>query len=487
MGVVKRQGIKNTISSYLGIIIGFVSLIIIQPKLLPPEIIGLSRVLFAFSTLVGTLIPLGAANIAIKYFPKFFNPEEKHHGFWGFLLIFPMVGGTITFLFLYFFKDDIIAKYSLQSPLFASYFYLVFPFCIFLGLTSLFNSYLSSIYKSTIPAYLSDIFVRLLYVICIFLFHYNIFNVSEFIFSYVAIYAIQVIALIIYIYIEGHPSYKISWDKVKSENHKEMIQFGLIISIASFASMGLNTIDAVILGSYGLNTLGIYTVVAFIPTIIQTPLNALDRISASKIAFALHENDTTEIRTIYYKSCKYLFVIGCYLTVMINTNIASLLSMIKPEYLVAMPIVPIVSIGYLFNMAGGTNTTLLFYSGKKHESAFLLIGVFIITIVMDIILIPKYGMLGAAYAIMITAIIYTLIKWWIIKTKFNLQPYDISFVRIAFTAIIAYLSQVCLPQTSHPIFDILLKGTIGTIIFTAGILFQKIIILRLKDGKIVID
>jgi gliding motility-associated lipoprotein GldJ len=87
---------------------------------------------------------------------------------------------------------------------------------------------------------------------------------------------------------------------------------------------------------------------------------------------------------------------------------------------------------------------------------------------------------------MITAIIYTLIKWWIIKTKFNLQPYDISFVRIAFTAIIAYLSQVCLPQTSHPIFDILLKGTIGTIIFTAGILFQKIIILRLKDGKIVI-
>ena len=34
MGVIKRQGIKNTITGYLGIVIGFVNLILIQPHFL---------------------------------------------------------------------------------------------------------------------------------------------------------------------------------------------------------------------------------------------------------------------------------------------------------------------------------------------------------------------------------------------------------------------------------------------------------------------
>jgi hypothetical protein len=41
MGIIQKQGIANTIISYLGIAIGFVNIIYIQPQLLSSEEVGL--------------------------------------------------------------------------------------------------------------------------------------------------------------------------------------------------------------------------------------------------------------------------------------------------------------------------------------------------------------------------------------------------------------------------------------------------------------
>jgi hypothetical protein len=40
MGVIKRQGIKNTIAVYIGLAIGFLNLIVIQPYFLSKEELG---------------------------------------------------------------------------------------------------------------------------------------------------------------------------------------------------------------------------------------------------------------------------------------------------------------------------------------------------------------------------------------------------------------------------------------------------------------
>src|SRR5687768_11795784 len=111
MGVVKRQSIKNTISSYFGILIGFVSLLIIQPKFLKPEEIGLVRVLFAFSTLIASFIALGVTSMTIKYFPLFKDEKTGHHGFLGFVLLFPLIGFVVTAFLLLVLKEFIIAQY----------------------------------------------------------------------------------------------------------------------------------------------------------------------------------------------------------------------------------------------------------------------------------------------------------------------------------------------------------------------------------------
>lgn len=475
MGVVKRQGIKNAISSYFGILIGFVSLVIIQPKFLSPEVIGLCRALFAFSTLIATLIPLGSPNIIVKYFPKFFDRDKKHHGFFGFILLYPLVGGLITFLLLMIFKDDIIAKYSENSALFSDYFFWIFPFSVFLGLSSLFSVYLSSIYKSTIYSYFNDVVTRVLYIVLIFLIHFGWLTLPQFIAAYVLIYALQLVVLGAYLYWEDRPTWRFNSQKLKEENYIEMTKFGLMAWMAAFASMGLNTVDAIILGAYGLGNLGIYTVVAFIPTVIQAPQNALDRISTSKIGFALAHNNREELQDIYYKSCRYMFALGGFLTVSINVCIASLLQMVKPEYLAALPIVPIVSIGYLLNMAGGVNTTIAFYSGKKMESGLILVGAFVIMVVLDLLLIPSLGMEGAAISIAVTAAVYGAVKWFFIWKKLGLQPYDFTFVKNAILIAGIWLIVAWIPDFSNPFGNIIFKSGITFFAFVFGIINLNIL------------
>ncbi|MFN0188688.1 MAG: oligosaccharide flippase family protein, partial [Bacteroidia bacterium] len=112
MGVIKRQGIKNTIATYIGFIVGFVNLIVIQPNFLTKEELGLTRVLYSFALLVAMFVPLGIGNATTRFFPRFKNIENRHHGFFGFMLLFPLLGFVLAASVLYAAKDFIMGRYA---------------------------------------------------------------------------------------------------------------------------------------------------------------------------------------------------------------------------------------------------------------------------------------------------------------------------------------------------------------------------------------
>ena len=162
--------------------------------------------------------------------------------------------------------------------------------------------YCSSNYKSTIPTYLNDVVVRLLTIAVVSLYYIKWLNLDQFILSFTLIYAFQLIALVAYIFQFDRPGFKIDWFFFREQKFGKLIRYGLLLWFASVASIGLKYFDAIMIGQYmPLSFVGIYTVAAFIPTIIEAPLNAFDRIASSKIAFAWKDNNRDEIVV-----CKYL-------------------------------------------------------------------------------------------------------------------------------------------------------------------------------------
>ena len=459
MGIIQRQGIKNTLSSYTGILLGFASLIVIQPKLLTTEEIGLARVLFAFSTLIASFIPIGVTNLTIKYFPHFRNDKNGHHGFMGFMLIFPIIGFLIASFFLLYFKEFIIAQYRRESPLILDYFYYIFPFSFFLAFSTIVTTYLISLFKSTVPSYLNDVYVRVAYILLIVVYFFEWITLPQFIGSYIGIYALQLILLIIYLLKEDKPSLIIDWSFFKQQGLKEMISFGLLLSFSSIAALGLKTLDSILIGKFlPLGFVGIYAIASFIPTIIETPLNALDRIVTAKVAHAVVENDMAEVKDVFYKSVKYLSLIGGLLFVGINCNISFLLELVGKDFEQGTMVVWIISVGALINMMGGANTSIIFYSSKYWQGALLLFLLVIITFICNMLLIPRYGINGAAISTAISSLLYTLIKLALIYKKFKFQPYTINTLKTMGIIAICLAFNFVLPTLESPLINILLRS-----------------------------
>lgn len=438
MGSIKKQGITNTIISYVGICIGFLNLIILQPFMLSTEEFGLTRILYSFTLLVGTLFPVGLNFLTIKFFPRFKNKENGHNGYLGLLLLIASIGYLITALLIFAAKNYIFLKYG-NSPLFIEYFYYVFPISFCIGFISIITGYCSALFKTSVPSFLNDIYLRLFTTIIVTLYFSKLISFPIFIFLYASSYAIQLVILLFYLKFLKAFTLEINWAFFKTQNKNEIFKYTILLALASLASIGIRNIDVMLVGSYlNLNAVAVYTLGMTIGTLIEIPINSLGRIADSKISDALQRNDMRMVKEVYHKSVKYLILIGGIIFVLLYANINEAITFLPTKYYDAKWVVIIIAFSAFINMATGVNTSIIYYSSKYVLGTYLLIGMIVISILLNMILIPLYGIEGAAIATSIAMIFYNVAKFIIIKQHFNLQPYDLAIFKILLAIIICF-------------------------------------------------
>ncbi|MFM2208273.1 MAG: hypothetical protein RL213_2248 [Bacteroidota bacterium] len=470
MGVIKRQGIKNTLSGYLGILIGFVNLIVIQPHFLTKEELGLTRILYSFSLLVAVFVPLGIGNATLRYFPLFRDEKKNHHGFFSFMNPFPLAGYAAACLLIFLFKDFILDQYRRESPLFLEYFDYVFPLVFFTSFINVLTVYCNANLKSTVPSYLNDIVVRLLTIASVSAYFMKWISLDGFIISFVIVYAIQFSVLLAYIFSFDRPRFSIDWSIFREKRFPELVRYGLLLWFAGIASLGLKYFDSVMIGKFmPLEFLGIYTIAAFMPTVIEAPLNAFEKIAAAKISYAWSAEDRNQILEIYRKSTLYMFLLGGWLFLMINCNTEALYSFLPEGYEAGMPVVLIISIGTLFNMATGLNAPILFNSDRYRYGAFFLVILAVVLLVLQYFLIPRLGLEGAAWATAGASILYNTLLLLSVWRFFGLQPFERKNLTLLLLLMATYSVSFLLPRFEEPVLSILFISSVLTLIYGGSV------------------
>ena len=484
MGIVQRQGIRNSIITYLGIAIGAVSLIIIQPRFLTKEEIGLTRLLFSFSSLIASVMPLGVTATTLKFFPYFRDRDRNHHGFFGFMLIIPVIGYILLSLLLYLLKDYIISKYIGQSKLFTDYFYYIFPLTFFLAFSSVFTAYSYSLFRTSVPALINDVLIRVGSIVLFTIYFVRWIDRDQFIMLFVAIYGGQFLVMLIYLFYEDRPSLRINWEKYREHTPRIMFTYGIILTFGNLASLGLKYLDTIMLGMYqpkeaslnALDVVGVYSIAAFVATFVEAPMNALEKIMVPKMADGWKRNDIDDIRQMYYKSAKYLFLLGGLLFLLINLNIDSLFQLIPDkDYSLAKGVVLIISLGTLINMATGNNDGLLYTSSKYRIMIWLLIGLVFVAYLNYKIFIPLLGMEGAAIATALSAFLYNTVKFGLIWRYFHLQPFTTDTPKVILVIIVTGLAVYFIPSVHNPFADIAIRSTVIGVVFSGLVYSLKIV------------
>ena len=466
MGIVKKQVYKNTIVSYAGMVIGFVNLILLYPRFLTTEQIGLFQLLIGLSVLYSLIASMGVPSIIVRYFPFFKTEDSTHNGFVRLMGKFAFVGFIVSTTVFFILKPTIVSSFTQKAHLFVEYYYYLIPLSFFTIFFNLLEAFGKVIYQSIYSAVLKEVVLRLLTTFAMFALALGWINFQAFIIIYISVNGFICASLFISLAITGQFSYRKTDTEHATIKNREIINFGLFTLLSSAVYVMLQNVDKYMLSSMaGLSVQGVYSIYSGIAIVITVPAQALSRTTYQIVSDSWKAKNMDNIAEVYYKTSIIQMVVGFLLFVGIIVNKDNLLALLhKKEFADQYSVLIVICLGFLVDITGGLNTYIVTTSHKYRLVTILVIIWSLICIGLTYAFIPKYGGMGAAGAYLITITGINFCTWFYIKHRFKMQPFTYKHIIVVVISVISYFAGSYIWRMPNLYLDIAVRST-----FTAAV------------------
>jgi len=474
MGIIIKQSIKGSVWSYIGTFIGFITVSYFYPKYLTPEVVGLFGLLISIAGITSQLASLGFDGVTVKFFPYFRSKEKGHNGFLFISSIVHLIGFLLFLGFYYYFKQDLIDNNIEKSPLFAEYIYLIVPITLFFMIFIFFDNYSSLLYNSVLGAFLQEFFQRVLILAVIILYVFKIISLQQLIVGYAIAVCLKGVVIVVYLWLKGEVNLTPKLNFITKDLRKEMLDVAFFQIIGGLGSMIVFSIDKIVINQMlNLSNTGVYTMAFFFGTLVSIPSRPLLRISGALIADSWAKNDIEHIKDIYYKSCINQLIIGSFLLLGLWANIDNILTILGPDYLQSKWVIFFIGIGYLFDMMTGANISVIRNSKYYRVILWFIVILVFLVVTLLYLLIPVWGITGAAIAIAIALFLNNLMRYLFLLVKFKMQPFNYKYLIVVGFFGGLYFLLLLIPQLSL-ILDIIIRGVIICFLSALFIIFVPV-------------
>ncbi len=201
-------------------------------------------------------------------------------------------------------------------------------------------------------------------------------------------------------------------------------QFLLSISIPMLLSSSLSLImgwtDTIMLGMFrSTQEVGVYNVALRVSMITSITLMAINTIAAPKFAEFWGKGDIKGLAKVAQQSTKLIFWSSFPMLLLFLFFSRPILGMFGAEFQAGSIVLMILSFGQLFHSISGNNGTLLYMTNRHFIDQYINVFCLVLNIFVNSILIPLYGIVGAAIATFTTVVIKNLVINFYIKREFN--------------------------------------------------------------------
>ena len=475
MGIIIRQSLISTILTYLGVAIGYVNLLILFPKYMSAGEIGLQRTFQDAALLLVPFVQIGISQLTLKYFPQY-KSKAYYSEFVTIILSLFIVASLIFASFYLFFKPEISQYFNEKSPEINQYLGLILLLSILLALHQVLVAFTQSSLNIVLPNFLKEVVLRALTLIDIILFATNIINYNQFIYLLAGAYLISFLVLLTYLLRNNILSITFKIKHVKSSILKEMITYSMFTFLGASGILIIGKVDSIMVTAMlGLHENGIYATAFYMAVLIELPKRAIAQIGTPIISKAYKENNIEEVKTIYAKSAINNLIIGSLLFTGIGINLDNIFSLIPNSeiYVLGKWVVLIVGAGKLIDMAAGLNGEIIAMSKNYKVNTYLIVLLTIFTIYANYLLIPLYGLEGAAIGSAIALFLYNFGKFLFLLIKEKLQPFSRHTITVILIASISFYTGLILPTLSNTYLDIIARSAFVTVLFGGLILWLK--------------
>jgi O-antigen/teichoic acid export membrane protein len=206
---------------------------------------------------------------------------------------------------------------------------------------------------------------------------------------------------------------------------------------------------------------------------IHVPFRAISQISQPIIREAMVDNDIKKVKELHQQISMNLLLIGGFLFTLLVINAEGLFRLLPAEYALGKQVLYIIAIGRLLDMGFGLNNEILYSSKYYRFIVYLTVFIVLLTIGLNILLIPRFGLNGPALAVTISLTLFNIIKTWIIYKKFHFHCFSKHYITLLLLISAVILMMHFVPYVvfiSNHMFmnalaNIAFKGVLGCILF----------------------
>jgi O-antigen/teichoic acid export membrane protein len=459
MGIVQKQSIRSSLFIFLGFGIGAVNILILFPKYLSAEQLGLTRVVMDTGLTLATLCTLGAIPVINKFFPfhkTYLNPQKNDLPL--LTLIICLTGFALMCAAGFLFKDFIIRKFGGKSPLFAQYFYLIYPFTFLMLLFTWMEAFGWAFKKAATTSFLKETLVRLSTTLLIIALAAGLLSFTGFMNAFGLLYLLPV--LILFITLRKTKAWRFN-PGISSTTRRlkgKMISFGSFVFIGQFLNVLARTNDTfLIAGIEGLTMTAVFTIGTYIVALLEIPQRSLTAITVPVLAESWKDRNMANISMMYQKSVSNLMVIGLFMLGILWLNAHNLVRFLHHDYEAIAGIILIMGIGKFIDLATGINSQIIGTSNYWRFDFVTNMVYTLLSIPFNFLLIKKFGIMGAAWANLISLTTYNLVRYLFLLRKFNMQPYGITHLYTILIGAGCSAAVYFIPRLSNLYLDTILR------------------------------
>jgi O-antigen/teichoic acid export membrane protein len=479
MGVIKRQGIKQSIVGYAGIGIGLLSTLFVYAQ--EEAIYGLALFLTNTAAFIAPLMSVGLQSIVVRFFPEFKTKDKTHSGFFGFLQLSLLLVFTAMLLLGVLAEEWVywlMGLLNMKTELIASNILPLVTLTFFVLQISILREYISNFYRIVVPAIIAELWFKIALPAIVLLFHFGLLQAQGFIWSIIFYHALAWAGLLFYLYQLGGLHFRIRRQAFPVKRLKKMGEYALFGVLGMLGNVLAFRIDLFMVPTMlGLATTGIYGIAQFIGRSIETPRRALFGITRPILSQAMKAGRLEEVEMLYKKTSLNLSIVGLLLLVLVMGSLDDLLRLTKNYQALStgVQVVLLTGLTKLVDMASSANGLIIYYSKYYRFNFYTVVLLAISNVSLNLYLIPKLGINGAALATLLSMTLSNAVRMAFVWIKWRMQPFSWPHLTLLGIGAIAYAIGWLLPSGwAHPVFTIALRSLLIAAAFVPAMLYLRL-------------
>ncbi|OEF99781.1 hypothetical protein BHF71_00980 [Vulcanibacillus modesticaldus] len=233
------------------------------------------------------------------------------------------------------------------------------------------------------------------------------------------VYFSFIFSIAIYFYQNKDRFNKIVYDKT-------FLRYSFPLVIAAIMGVMMDRIDIIMLGTMiDKKSVGIYQIAVQVANLTSVILVIFNTVFAPQISSLYHKGKLEELRKIYMQSTRILSLISLVALIFIVIFSKYILLVFGEDIVAGQFALVLRSIGQFINAAVGSVWLMLAMTGKPKLQMYGNFTASVINIVLNFLLIPRYGINGAAFASMIAIGFVNILGYLLVSREFKVKVYGV--------------------------------------------------------------